>query len=136
MYETLKKNLPRKGQRVVTDAGTAEVINYDILSQTLTVEYPDERRMKIHLSEVKEVLPKEPKGEKGSGGRGAGRRNRPQNANRSINRKPAPPPPVKEESVPAANDQNGPDDAPDVTDDSAGVEATDSSASVEEGTES
>ncbi len=64
VYEELKRNLPRKGQRVVTDAGTAEVINYDILSQSLTVEYPDERRMRIRLSEVKQVLPKESRGGK------------------------------------------------------------------------
>lgn len=71
VYEELKRNLPRKGQRVVTDAGNVEVINYDILSQSLTVEYPDERRMRIKLSEVKQVLPKVSRGGK------TGNRNRP-----------------------------------------------------------
>lgn len=61
VYEELKKDLPRKGQQVVTAEGTSEVINYDILAQTLTVEQADGRRVKIKLSEVTKVLPREPK---------------------------------------------------------------------------
>ena len=72
VYEDLKKNLPRKGQQVVTAEGTAEVINYDILSQTLTVEYPDGRRMRIRMAEVTKVLPKQTKEE--GAGRSSGQR--------------------------------------------------------------
>jgi len=136
VYEELKKNLPRKGQRVVTDAGTAEVITYDILSQTMMVEYPDERRMKVHLSEVKEVLPKEPKSERGNSGRGGGRRNRTQNADRSRNRKPAQNPAAKKPSVPAENDQGAPDDVSETTDSSANAQTRDNPTTPEEGTES
>ena len=63
VYEDLKKNLPRKGQQVVLADGTAEVINYDILSQTLTVEYHDGRRLRVRLAEVTKVLPREPQNE-------------------------------------------------------------------------
>lgn len=64
VYDELKRNLPRKGQRVVCDDGTAEVIAYDILSQTLMVEYTDRRRMKIPMAQVKKVLPRESRDEK------------------------------------------------------------------------
>jgi cell fate regulator YaaT (PSP1 superfamily) len=76
VYEDLKKNLPRKGQQVVTAEMTAEVINYDILSQTVTVELPDGRRTRIKISEVTKVLPREPRDEKSQSGRQSGPRNR------------------------------------------------------------
>ena len=85
---------------MVTDAGTAEVINYDILSQSITVEYPDERRMRVHLSEVKEVLPKESKGGKsGRNNRGSNRRGRTQQANASKNRNASPKPETPDEGA-------------------------------------
>ncbi len=79
VYEDLKKNLPRKGQQVVTAEGTAEVITYDILSQTVMAEFPDGRRSKIRMADVIKVLPREPKDNKGQGqgsGRSSGPRNR------------------------------------------------------------
>ena len=45
-YEELKKNLPRKGTIVVTDAGEkGEVLDYDILRQLVAVETEDKKRI-------------------------------------------------------------------------------------------
>jgi cell fate regulator YaaT (PSP1 superfamily) len=61
VYEEMKKQLPRKGSRVVTERGTAEVIDYEILSQTLRVEMPDGHIVKVHMKDVKQVIPRDEK---------------------------------------------------------------------------
>jgi len=59
VYEEMKRNLPRKGARVVTDRGTAEVIDYDIMSQTLRVETQGGDIVKVLMKEVKQVIPRD-----------------------------------------------------------------------------
>lgn len=61
VYDELKKQLPRKGSRVVTEHGTAEVIDYDIISQTLRVETAEGRFVKVPMKEVLEVIPRDEK---------------------------------------------------------------------------
>jgi hypothetical protein len=87
VYEELKKNLPRKGQQVVTAEGTAEVITYDIMSQSLTVEFQDGRRTRIRMAEVTKVLPRSEKTE--GANRPSGSRSRARQDSRSP--RPAPP---------------------------------------------
>lgn len=61
VYEEMKKKLPRKGARIVTDHGTAEVIDYDVISQTLRVETQEGRIIKVLMTEVKEIIPRDEK---------------------------------------------------------------------------
>lgn len=99
VYEDLKKNLPRKGQQVVTAEGTAEVINYDILAQTLTAEFPDGRRLRIGMADVIKVLPKDPSSDKSSErSRNSSNRNRHGDSSRSP--RPSPQPAVAAEVAP------------------------------------
>ena len=60
-YDELKKQLPRKGAKVVTDAGTGEVIDYEILSQTVRVEMQDGHIVKVQMKDVKKVIPRDEK---------------------------------------------------------------------------
>jgi len=52
MYKELKKNLPRRGAKVATLKGDGTVVDYHILSQTVTVELKDGGRQSFCLSEV------------------------------------------------------------------------------------
>jgi len=61
VYEEMKRKLPRKGATVITDRGQAEVIDYDIISQTLRVETEDGRIVKVMMKEVKDVIPRDEK---------------------------------------------------------------------------
>jgi len=61
VYEELKKKLPRKGAVVITKGGKAEVIDYDIISQTLRVETEEGRIVKVHMKEVLDVIPRDDK---------------------------------------------------------------------------
>jgi len=61
VYEEMKKQLPRKGATVITEHGKAEVIDYDIISQTLRVENEDGRIVKVPMKEVKKVIPRDEK---------------------------------------------------------------------------
>ena len=59
VYEEMKKKLPRKGATVVTEGGNAEVIDYDIISQTLRVEAKDGRIVKVSMKDVEKVIPRD-----------------------------------------------------------------------------
>jgi hypothetical protein len=59
VYDELKKQLPRKGATVVIERGKAEVIDYDIISQTLRVETREGRILKVSMKDVKEVIPRD-----------------------------------------------------------------------------
>jgi len=61
VYDEMKKQLPRKGATVVTERGEAEVIDYDIISQTLRVETKDGHIIKVLMKEVKKVIPRDEK---------------------------------------------------------------------------
>ena len=61
VYEEMKRQLPRKGSRVVTEHGTAEVIDFEVLSQTLRVEMPDGHIAKVQMKDVKQVIPRDEK---------------------------------------------------------------------------
>jgi len=54
-YEELKANLPRRGVRVRTAEGEGDVVDYEILAQTVTVEMEDGARQKFPVSEVETV---------------------------------------------------------------------------------
>ena len=58
-YTELKRSLPKKGTRVRLESGPAEVISSEILAQTVRVELPDRRTVKIGVSEILEILPDE-----------------------------------------------------------------------------
>ncbi|MBI4613145.1 MAG: class I tRNA ligase family protein [Planctomycetes bacterium] len=51
-YVEFKKRLPRLGHKVRTMSGVAEVIGTDILSQTVTVEFPSGARVNVPVGEV------------------------------------------------------------------------------------
>jgi cell fate regulator YaaT (PSP1 superfamily) len=52
IYAEYKRKLPKKGSRVVTAKGVGEVVNYDILSQTVTIETDDRRRLTVSANDV------------------------------------------------------------------------------------
>jgi cell fate regulator YaaT (PSP1 superfamily) len=52
IYAEFKRKLPKKGSRVITTKGIGEVVNYDILSQTVTIETDDRRRLTVPADDV------------------------------------------------------------------------------------
>ncbi len=80
LYNDLKKNLPGKGDPVSTPLGSGEVVDTDILSQTVDIELPGRRTATVDLEDV-EMLSQEGKQKKNSGksskkGGGKPRKNR------------------------------------------------------------
>ncbi len=67
LYNDLKKNLPGKGDPVSTPLGSGEVVDTDILSQTVDIELPGRRTATVDLEDV-EMLPQEDK-KKGNSGK-------------------------------------------------------------------
>lgn len=59
VYDQLRRELPKKGTRVVTAKGTGEVTGQDVLQQLVTIEMPDEREMVVHVREILKELPPE-----------------------------------------------------------------------------
>ena len=51
-YAEYKRKLPKKGSRIVTTKGVGQVINCDILSQKVTIETDDRRRLVVAVDEV------------------------------------------------------------------------------------
>ena len=51
-YRELKENLPRRGTEVQTQRGEGVVVGYEILSQTVTVQYEDETEETLTLGEI------------------------------------------------------------------------------------
>ncbi len=47
IYDDLRKNMPRPGKKVSTPAGTGTVLGYDVISQTVTVRFPDKTEKKL-----------------------------------------------------------------------------------------
>jgi len=52
LYKELKKNLPRRGAKVLTADGEGMVVNCDIISQLVEVEMPDGSRVKLPATKV------------------------------------------------------------------------------------
>jgi cell fate regulator YaaT (PSP1 superfamily) len=52
VYQELKRQLPKKGKRVKTPKGEGEVLNYDIIAQTLLVEESSGERVTYRLDEL------------------------------------------------------------------------------------
>ena len=52
IYAEFKRKLPKKGSRVITTKGIGEVVNYDILSQTVMIETDDRRRLTVPAGDV------------------------------------------------------------------------------------
>lgn len=52
IYAEFKRKLPKKGSRVITTKGIGEVVNYDILTQTVTIETDDRRRLTVMAADV------------------------------------------------------------------------------------
>ncbi len=61
VYEEMRKSLPKRGSRVVLERGSAEVIDYDVMSQSLRVEGQDGRIVKVSMKDVKQVIPRDEK---------------------------------------------------------------------------
>jgi cell fate regulator YaaT (PSP1 superfamily) len=61
VYDELKKRLPRKGSRIVSERVKGEVVDYDIISQTLRVEGEDGHIVKVSMKDVTEVIPRDEK---------------------------------------------------------------------------
>ena len=58
-YACLKKTLPKKGTRVRIQEGAGEVVSSEILAQSVTVELPGRRTVKVAVPDILEVLPDE-----------------------------------------------------------------------------
>ena len=54
VYRQLKRNLPRKGSYVVADTAEGEVVDYDIIQQTVKVETESGALVTVPVSEVRE----------------------------------------------------------------------------------
>jgi cell fate regulator YaaT (PSP1 superfamily) len=52
VYKELKRQLPRKGKKVKTPKGRGEVLNYDIIAQTVLVEESSGERVTYKLKEL------------------------------------------------------------------------------------
>lgn len=52
IYQQLKRQLPRKGKRVTTPNGEGEVINYDIIAQTVLVEESSGEKVTYNVEEL------------------------------------------------------------------------------------
>jgi cell fate regulator YaaT (PSP1 superfamily) len=52
VYQDLKRQLPRKGKRVKTPKGEGEVLNYDIIAQTVLVEESSGERVSYRVDEL------------------------------------------------------------------------------------
>jgi cell fate regulator YaaT (PSP1 superfamily) len=57
-YVKMQKTLPPVGAEVITDTGRARVLGHEILAQQLMVQFEDNRRMLIDMSEVVSVMKK------------------------------------------------------------------------------
>jgi len=60
LYVELKKSIPNRGERVRTERGEAEVLGYNIIQQTVTVQYENLERQTLPVSEVERISPVEP----------------------------------------------------------------------------
>jgi cell fate regulator YaaT (PSP1 superfamily) len=63
LYKEFKKELPRRGARVNSPEGKGQVVDYDILTRTVTVQLGENRRQTFSSDEL-EVLPKKKKNQK------------------------------------------------------------------------
>lgn len=54
VYRELKRNLPRKGSYVVAESAEGEVVDYDILQQTVKVETDSGALITVPVSEIRE----------------------------------------------------------------------------------
>jgi len=70
MYEELRRELPRRGGRVSTEFGVCQVLDQDILAQTVTVVTQDNREMVIPADKVSRVGGKRPRADDRSGSPG------------------------------------------------------------------
>jgi len=70
-YTALKAALPKRGTRVRLAQGAGDVVGSEILAQTVTVQMPDGRTVRVDLSDILEVLPEgaegQPRSDDGSG---------------------------------------------------------------------
>jgi cell fate regulator YaaT (PSP1 superfamily) len=66
-YAELKKNLPKKGTQVWGHEVHGEVVSGEILAQTVTIETPDRRYVKVPLDEISFSPPEEKPSEEASG---------------------------------------------------------------------
>ncbi len=57
MYEELKRELPKKGTRVLTKEGEGHIMSAELLSQAVTVELKGGREMRFPLDEVELLGP-------------------------------------------------------------------------------
>ena len=55
-YLSLQEELPRSGTEVITSSGRGKILNQEILSQQLLVEFESGRRLMLHMSEILTTL--------------------------------------------------------------------------------
>lgn len=69
-YIALKKSLPRKGDRVVSEAVTGRVVGQNLLKQLVTVEAEDGTEVEVHVDDIQQVA-KEERNRKQTGNKGS-----------------------------------------------------------------
>jgi len=60
LYTELRKGIPNRGERVRTERGEAEVLGYNIIQQTVTVQFENMERQTLPVSEIERISPVEP----------------------------------------------------------------------------
>jgi cell fate regulator YaaT (PSP1 superfamily) len=58
-YNELKRNLPKKGTRIVTTKGTGEVLSHDALSQTVKIEVSPGKELVVTVEDIVREIPPE-----------------------------------------------------------------------------
>ena len=53
LYKILKENLPRRGTKVETAEGAGQVVDYEVIGQTVMVQFDDGRRQRFPADDVK-----------------------------------------------------------------------------------
>lgn len=59
LYSELKRNIPNRGECVRTERGEAEVLGYNIIQQTVTVQFENHERQTLPVSEIERITPAE-----------------------------------------------------------------------------
>jgi cell fate regulator YaaT (PSP1 superfamily) len=63
LYAELKKNIPEREEKVRTERGEAVVIGYNIIEQTVTVQYEGGERETLPASQIVRIAPLQPEKE-------------------------------------------------------------------------
>ncbi|NQT18772.1 MAG: signal peptidase [Planctomycetes bacterium] len=67
-YIALKKNLPRRGDHVVSEAATGRVVGQNVLKQLVTIEIEDGTEVEVHVDDIRQVEKQEKNRKSGNKG--------------------------------------------------------------------